>query len=189
MPLIRETIVSTIAADGSAHLAPLGVIVEGEERILAPFHPSTTLDNLRQRPVACVNYVTDVRIFAGCITRRRRDWPVVPAERVPAARLRAALAHEELELVALEEDPLRPRFRFRVVHTGWHAPFDGFNRARHAVIEACILLSRRHLIAAEEIAQALTRLAPLIDKTAGPAEREAWTWITEALSTPPSKAA
>lgn len=181
MPLIREAIITTLGADGRPHIAPLGVMVEGETRLLAPFHPSATLDNLRRDPTATVNYVADVRIFAGCITRRRRDWPVVPATRGRGYRLAAALAHEELELIQLEDDGLRPRFRFRVIHAGHHAPFDGFNRARHAVIEACILLSRRHLLPADEIRQAVAALQPLVQKTAGDAEREAWQWVLEAL--------
>ena len=48
MPFIRESIVTTLNADGSAHVAPLGVIVEAPHLVIAPFHPSTTLDNLRR---------------------------------------------------------------------------------------------------------------------------------------------
>ena len=84
MPFIRESIVTTLNADGSAHVAPLGVIVEAPHLVIAPFHPSTTLDNLRRHPFACVNYTTDVRVFAGCVSRRRRDWPVIAAERIEA---------------------------------------------------------------------------------------------------------
>ena len=65
MPFIRESIVTTLNTDGSAHLAPLGVIEEPPFLVLAPFHPSTTLANLRRHPFACVNYTTDVRLFAG----------------------------------------------------------------------------------------------------------------------------
>lgn len=42
MPFIRESIVTTLNADGSAHVAPLGVIVEAPHLVIAPFHPSTT---------------------------------------------------------------------------------------------------------------------------------------------------
>ena len=52
MPVIRETIVTTASAEGRAHLAPLGIIVEGAEFVLAPFRPSTTLENLRAVPFA-----------------------------------------------------------------------------------------------------------------------------------------
>src|SRR5262249_28686893 len=64
MPFIRESIITTLNADGSAHVAPLGVIVEPPHLVIAPFHPSTTLENLRRHPFACVNYTTDVRVFA-----------------------------------------------------------------------------------------------------------------------------
>ena len=79
MPLIREAIVTTVNALGEPHLAPLGLIAEGDGWILAPFHPSTTLDNLRQAPFAVANFTDDVRIFAGCLTGRR-DWPLDPRQ-------------------------------------------------------------------------------------------------------------
>jgi hypothetical protein len=74
MPLIREAIVVTINARGEPHIAPLGLIAEGEGWILAPFHPSTTLDNLRQAPFAVANFTDDVRVFAGCLLSQRRAW-------------------------------------------------------------------------------------------------------------------
>ena len=72
MPLIREAIVTTVNRLGEAHLAPLGLIAEGEGWILAPFHPSTTLENLRQAPFAVANLTDDVRVFAGMSDRASR---------------------------------------------------------------------------------------------------------------------
>ncbi len=88
MPLIREVIVTTVNARGDPHLAPLGMIAEGEHWILAPFHPSTTLENLRQAPFAVANLTDDVRVFAGCLTGRR-DWPLTAANIVAAPRLKS----------------------------------------------------------------------------------------------------
>ena len=51
--------------------------------------------------------------------------------------------------------------------------FLGFNRARHAVLEASIIASRASLLPAGEIQAELERLQVLVDKTAGPREREA----------------
>ncbi len=182
MAFVRESVVTTLDDGGHPHLAPLGVIEEPPLLTLAPFAPSRTLAHLRARPHACVSYVADVRVFAGCVTGRRRDWPVVPAVRIPGFRLACALAHEELEVVERIEDPQRPRFRCRVVHAAQHAPFRGFNRARHAVIEGAILISRLHLLPLAEIREAFARLEPLIAKTAGEAEREAWRWLVERLA-------
>ena len=46
MPMIREAIVTTVSAAGKAHVAPFGLIAEGKRWVIAPFRPSTTLENL-----------------------------------------------------------------------------------------------------------------------------------------------
>ncbi len=185
MSFVRESVVVTLDAAGRPHIAPLGVIERPPHLVLAPFRPSRTLDHLEARPFATVNYVDDVRVFAGCVTGRR-DWPVVAAERIAGFRLAAALAHSEVEVVAVEPDPLRPRFLAREVHRALHRPFLGFNRARHAVLEGAILISRLHLLPRAEVEAAFRRLRVLVEKTAGAAEREAWAWLEEALARGPA---
>ena len=61
MPMIRETIVTTMNESGVVHIAPLGIIAEDEGWVIAPFRPSTTLDNLNAVPFAVANYVDDFR--------------------------------------------------------------------------------------------------------------------------------
>ncbi|HKN29973.1 MAG TPA: DUF447 domain-containing protein [Roseiarcus sp.] len=178
MALIREAIVTTVNARGEPHLAPLGLIAEGEGWILAPFHPSTTLENLRQAPFAVANLTDDVRVFAGCLTGRR-DWPLTSANVVAAPRLAATLAHLELVVIEVREDELRPRFLCRVAHHASHAPFQGFNRAQAAVIEGAVLASRLHMLPRAEVEAELARLEIIVGKTAGDAEAEAWGWLKE----------
>src|SRR5271167_826648 len=178
MALIREAIVTTVNARGEPHIAPLGLIAEGEGWILAPFHPSTTLDNLRQAPFAVANLTDDVRVFAGCLPGRS-DLPLTPATVVAAPRLAATLAHLELVVVEVREHELRPRFVCRVAHRATHAPFQGFNRAQAAVIEGAVLVSRLHMLARAEVETELARLEITVGKTAGPAEAEAWSWLKD----------
>ncbi|MBX6369081.1 MAG: DUF447 family protein [Rhodospirillales bacterium] len=178
--MIRESIVTTVSPDGGVHIAPMGVIWRERAPVLAPFRPSRTLDNLRAQPSAVVSHTDDVRVFAGCLTGRR-DWPVRPAEKVRGAFLADALAHQELEVVAFEDDPVRPRFRCRIVHEATHAPFRGFNRAQAAVIEAAILVSRLEMLPADKIDREIAYLAIAVEKTAGEREREAWAWLTERI--------
>jgi hypothetical protein len=179
--MIRETIVTTRSAEGMVHIAPLGLIEVDDDLIIAPFRPSTTLDNLRSNPHAIANYCDDVRVFAGCLTGRR-DWPTRPATKVPGVVLDQALAHAELAVTSMEEDAVRPRFRCRIVHEEIHAPFQGFNRAQAAVIEGAILVSRLAMLPAEKIEREISYLQIAIDKTAGPRERQAWTWLMERLA-------
>jgi uncharacterized protein len=178
MPMIRETIVTTVDAAGAVHIAPLGLIAEGEGWIIAPFRPSATLENLRAVPFAVANYTDDVRVFAGCLTGRHA-WPTLASDRVAVPRLGEALAHEELAVERVTEDEQRPRFVCRVVHRATHAPFRGFNRAQAAVIEAAILVSRLHMLPRDKIERELAYLEIAIAKTAGPAEQEAWDWLIE----------
>lgn len=178
--MILETIVTTQDPSGNPHLAPMGVQLWEQGMIILPFRPSKTLDNLLAMGVAVVNTTDDVRVFAGCLTGRR-SWPLVPAERIACCRLRDALAHTELKLVRVEEDPVRPRLFCRPVHQVNHAPFPGFNRAQFAVLEAAILVSRLDRLAWETIEAELVYLKTRLDKTAGPREQEAWAWLMEKI--------
>jgi len=87
--MIREVIVTTRAPDGRIHIAPMGVHEAGGLKMLAPFRPSTTLDNVLATRCAVVNYCDDVRIFAGCLTARY-DWPTLPVDHLSCRRLAAA---------------------------------------------------------------------------------------------------
>jgi hypothetical protein len=179
--MIRECIVTTQSRAGTVHVAPIGLIEEDDHLVIAPFRPSLTLDNLCENPFAVANYTDDVLVFAGCLTGRR-DWPTRPATRIAGAVLAQTLAHAELQVVAVTEDELRPRFRCAVVHEESHRPFHGFNRAQAAVIEAAILVSRLNMLPAEKIDREIAYLQIAIDKTASERERQAWTWLMDSIA-------
>jgi hypothetical protein len=181
MSRILETIVTVRGDAGRTQITPLGVRREGEVLVLAPFRPSLTLDLMLQSRAAVINYTDDVRVFAGCIVGRR-DWPLVPATRIDGVRLASSLAHEEVELVELVDDVQRPRLRCRCVHGETHAPFRGFNRAQAAVIEAAVLVSRLGILPPGKLEAELEYLKIAIEKTAGEAELQAWSWLMEAIA-------
>ncbi|MBS3648369.1 DUF447 family protein [Pseudaminobacter sp. 19-2017] len=181
MPYIRETIITTVDRNGQVHIAPLGIIAEGDGWVIAPFRPSVTLDNLTEVPFAVANYTDDARIFAGCLTGRR-DWPTVAVPNCPVPRLEAALAHSVLEVQRVDEDVLRPRHFCRVVSETTHAPFTGMNRAKAAVLELAILVSRLDMLPREKIEAEIAYLTIAIEKTAGPEEKEAWGWLIQRVS-------
>jgi len=180
MPMIRESVVTTVDAAGRVHIAPLGLIADGDRWIIAPFRPSTTLDNLRAVPFAVANYIDDVRIFAGCLTGRR-DWPLTKIANFPVPRLEAALTHAEFAVDHVEEHEQRPRFLCRVLRQAQHAPFEGMNRAKAAVLELAVLASRLDFLPREKIETEMAYLQIAIDKTAGPEEVEAWRWLAEKI--------
>ena len=137
---------------------------------------------LEVTPGRRVHYVDeghgDVILFVqGAIASPQFPW--APATQVRGAVLDAVCSWRELEVEAIDETPPRSRIETRVVHRGFRREFIGFNRARHAVLEAAILATRTHLIPADEIRADYARLQVIVDKTAGPREREAMATLTE----------
>lgn len=189
---IHEAVVCTRDADGGVRIAPMGVRWRGPaapgeaaQAVLMPFRPSATLDNLLRERRAVLNLLVEARVFAGCVTGRR-DWPtcaVAGDGHGPwPPRLVCALRHVALEVLAVDQaDGPRPVVRLAVVEDRGHAPFEGMNRAQAAVIEGAVLVSRLHLLPVERIAEEMAALQVAIDRTAGPAEREAWDWLREAV--------
>lgn len=179
--MIRETIVTTRSADGVPHVAPMGATPTEDGWLLQPFRPSATLDNLLATGCGCVNFSDDARVFSGCVTKRRRDWPTEPASRVASVRLSGALAVHEVE-VARVEDGERPKLYCRTVHAETLRPFLGLNRAIAAVVEGAVLVSRLAMLPADRIDREFAYLQIAIDHTAGPDELEAWAWLTDAVA-------
>ena len=178
MPRIVETIVTTTNADGVAHIAPLGLIEDGDGWIIAPFSPSRTLDNLKANPFAVASHTGDVRVIAGCVIGRR-DWPTVPADIVNGVRLEDTVSHWELAVERITDDPQRPRFHCKVVHAATHSVWSGYNRAEAAVLELAVLSTRLNMLPPEKIDAELKYLEIAIAKTAGPRELEAWGWLMD----------
>jgi uncharacterized protein len=176
--MIQEIIVTTKNEDSTTHIAPMGIREEGGLIIISPFKPSATLENIQRNKTAVVNRTDDVRIFAGCLTGRK-NWSLVPTEKVSGQRLEVALSHLELELEYFEDDELRPRFYLKPVIEVIHSAFKGFNRAQSAVLEAAILVSRLNMLTEEKIKQELEYLTIAIDKTAGEDEKIAWQWLMD----------
>ena len=178
---IIEAVLGTPADDGTTHLAPLGFRRSGAQVVLAPFHPSRTLDNLRARGVASISHTDDVRVFAGCLSGRR-EWQLQACEHIACARLRDAVSHHELRVLRIDEsDAQRPRFICEELLVRGHRPWTGFNRAQAAVLEACILVSRLHMLALPQVREQFEALRIAVDKTAGSREREAWQWLLARL--------
>jgi hypothetical protein len=176
--VIIESIVTTVDANGSINFAPMGVEWGDETIVLKPFLETTTFRNLSATGVAVVNLTDDAMLFAqGAISSPQ--FPFIPATIVKGAVLEAACSWRELRVVTIDATPPRSRIEAQVVHRGTRREFIGFNRARHAVLEAAILATRTHLLPAEQIREEYARLQVVVDKTAGPREREAMDLLTQ----------
>ena len=175
--MIIETIVTTMDASGAINFAPMGVEWGEEAIVLKPFLETTTYRNVSATGVAVVNLTDDAMLLAqGAISSPQFPW--VPATVVRGAVLEAACSWREVEAESIDSTPPRSRIVTRVRHKGLRREFLGFNRARHAVLEAAILATRTHLLPHEQIRDEFARLQVIVDKTAGPREQEAMAMLT-----------
>jgi uncharacterized protein len=176
--VILETIITTVARDGAVNVAPMGVEWGDEAIVLKPFLETVTYRNVLATGAAVVNIVDDVRVFArGAISNP--TYSTVAAVAVRGVVLAECCAWREVAVRSIDSTPPRSRIETAVVHRGTRREFLGFNRARHAVIEAAIYVTRLHLLPREFIDSELARLQVIVDKTAGADEREAMALLTE----------
>lgn len=181
--MILEGIVTTCDAAGRMHLAAMGPHVNEEacrtgglERLsLRPFATSQTAAHLAAVPEGVFHLVDDVLLFARVVTRSLDEPPPCrPATAVRGWVLADACRSYEFRIATSDTSGQRLRHEAVVVAVHDQRPFIGYNRARHAVVEAAILSTRLHLLGAEEVGRQMALLAPLVEKTGGSREREAW---------------
>jgi hypothetical protein len=178
---ILETVVTTINPDGSVNCAAMGV-EWGERRIvIKPFRGTLTLRNLRATEAAVVNLTDDILLFSQAALGDPHP-PTRTAAGVEGAILDRACSWREVRVETIDESERRARVSTIVVGSGVGREYLGFNRACHAVLEASILASRARMLDADDIRAELRRLQVLVDKTAGPREREAMAYVTRHVS-------
>jgi hypothetical protein len=184
--MIVESIVTTVGAGGAINCAPMGVEWGDDHIVLKPFIDTATYRNVIASRAAVVNLVDDVRIFARAAISNA-EYPTVPAAAVRGVRLAECCSWRELEVRGIDSTPPRSRIDTAVVHRGVQREFIGFNRARHAVLEAAIHATRLHMLPRDFIESELERLQVIVDKTAGPDEREALALLTEFVRSSPTE--
>lgn len=175
--MIVESIVTTIGVDGVVNCAPMGVEWAEESIVLKPFLDTATYRNVVATGSAVVNLVDDVRIFARAAVSNPA-YPTVPAVVVSGVVLADCCSWREVAVRSIDSTPPRSRIETGVVHRGINREFIGFNRARHAVLEAAIYATRLHLLPRTFVEGEIARLQAIVDKTAGPQEVDAMALLT-----------
>jgi uncharacterized protein len=183
--LTLEGIVTTLAADGSVHIAAMGpeVSADSQRLVLKPFQTSQTYRNLERHPEAVFHVTDDVLLLAQAAIGQIDPVPAtVTAQKVRGSYLRDSCRYLEFRIVACDVTQTRTRLEAEVLHVGRLRDFFGFNRAKHAVVEAAILATRTHLVPLEQIAKEFERLEVLVQKTGGSAEFQAFALLRDYLA-------
>jgi hypothetical protein len=181
---LLEGIVTTLDSDGSPHIAPMGPIVDADFNwlLLRPFRSSQTFANLKRSRAGVLHVTDDVELMARAAVGRIEPLPrLVRAEAVEGVILADACRWYAFRVESLDEREDRAKLLARVVDRGRLRDFFGFNRAKHAVVEAAILATRLGLLDAEHVRGEFARLAVLVEKTGGRPERRAFEFLQNHL--------
>ena len=180
--MILEGLVTSMNSIGELNIAPMGPIVDESMTWLhlRPFQTSQTFRNLQQQPHGVFHVVDDVLLLAKAAIGKLDTQPeTFAAEKISGRVLASACRWYEFEVESLDASQDRTEIRARVLHVGHLRDFFGFNRAKHAVLEAAILATRLHLLPRDEVERQLAALRSPVEKTAGPNELAAFQLVCD----------
>jgi len=184
--MILEGIVTTVAPDGRVNVAPMGPRVsltpsgDLERFVLRPFRTAQTYANLKAHGEGVLHVTDDVLLLARAALGPPNPLPPMrPATRVRGWVLTGACRYYEFRVTACDDRAERAEFGAEVVHAGRLRDFFGFNRAKHAVVEAAILATRIGILPLHDVESEYRKLAVLIEKTGGPQEHEAFALLQQ----------
>jgi hypothetical protein len=183
--LILEGIVTSVSPAGEVNIAPMGPRVDArmERLLLRPYPTSTTYRNLKTHGEGVLHVTDDVLLLAQAALGPIQPPPaLVSAAHVRGFVLADTCRYYEFRVTSIDEREERLRIDAEVVHSGRLRDFFGFNRAKHAVVEAAILATRTDFLPLEHIEAEYRKLAVTVDKTGGAQEREAFAFLRKHLA-------
>ena len=200
--MILESIVTTTNVDGSPNISPMGpriqqsVVSEKPATLphsaqtdpaftrfeLRPFDTSTTFANLKRHRQGVLHVDDNVELFARAAVSKIETAdlpPLAKAETIDGHIIQSACRAYEFKIESIDESGPRMSLICEIVKAHRLRDFFGFNRAKHAVIEAAILATRIDFLPAKEIQEQFQGLKVIIEKTAGPAEANAFDYLDQ----------
>lgn len=180
--MILESIVTTLNEDGSPNLSPMGpTVTENLDAFeLRPFNTSRTFANLKRTKSGVLHVTDNVELFARAAIGQLESLPeFFAAEKVSGRVIADSCRWYEFVVEFIDETGPRMNLNCRTVHAGRNRDFWGFNRAKHAVLEAAILATRLDFLPADEIRDQFVRLQSTVNKTGGPQEHVAFELLSE----------
>ena len=180
--LILEGIVVTLDAAGRPNVAPMGPRVDRaiSRLVLRPYQTAQTYRNLKATSCGVFHVTDDVELLARAAIGEARKPPELAAiADFPCPRLADCCRWFAFGVERLDDTQERTTIDCRVIARSEVRPFFGFNRAKHAVLEAAILATRVGILPADEIRRELARLAIPVQKTAGHQERVAFALLQD----------
>ncbi len=180
--MIIETVVTTLDEDGEANFAAMGVVWGEDRLVIRPYVATRTFRNLVRTREAVVNVTDDVLTFAKSALSGER-FPARPAARVRGSSwpMRATGARSPSRTCRCPSPGRRAGGGPTSPRASWPARWAG--RSPGCAAPSTPWWRRasspraRSDCRGDEVLRELDRLDPLVDRTGGPAEREAMAYV------------
>ncbi len=173
---ILEGIVTTFNEDATVNISPMGPIVDEPitQLVFRPYRTSTTYQNLKRTGKGVFHVTDDVELFAQAALGEPAPLPSLDG-----LILTDACRWYDFETVSLDDSQERTQIVAKTRNSGRHREFLGFNRAKHAVLEAAILATRIDMLPTEEVRIEIERLWIPVEKTGGAVEIRTFRFLQE----------
>ena len=179
--LIIEGLLTTWDKRGCVNLSPMGARFDNSETNiqLRPFITSRSYQNLMNSQAAVFHITDDVELIAHSAIGELPEMPeLIQLNGGFATRLKDTCRWFFAQLSSTELIGERSTLHLKVMQTQTVRNFCGFNRAKHAVIEAAILATRVGILPDKQILDELVCLEPWVEKTGGRSERDAFSMLS-----------
>ena len=173
--MILESVVTTLSPDEQLNIAPMGPEFDPNSASfeLRPFEDSTTCQNLRGTSAGVLHVTDNVLLIASsAINAMEYDWKSDPATQVNGRVLHDCCRWYEFRCHEKPSSGSRKMFHCEIVSQGRRNELFGFNRAKHAILEATIAVTRINFLPAEHVQEQLKRATDITERTGGPTEHE-----------------
>ena len=176
--MILEGIATTLGPDGRVSISPMGPRATPEmlHLTLRPYRASRTYRNLKSHGQGVFHVTDDVELLARAAVGDV-EAELLPARSVKGYILSGACRAYEFQVTSIDDRDERTTIEARVLRAERLREFFGFNRAKHAVVEAAILATRIEFLPMAQIQEKLAELSTLVQKTGGPSELRAFEFL------------
>lgn len=180
--MILEGLCTTINADGTLNVAPMGPVVDEEltRFLFRPFQSSMTFANLQRTGCGVFHVTDDVGMIALAAIGQLAELPeTFGATAIDGQVIASACRWYEFEVESIDASEQRSEVTTVIKHVGRLRDYWGLNRARHAILEAAILATRLHLLDHKVVRQELDRLRVIVKKTANESDARVFEQVFE----------
>lgn len=180
--LVIEGLLTTSDSAGDVNLSPMGprIDIPRKKMVLRPFKTSRSFANLIETKSGVFHITDDVNLIARAAVGSIDPWPqMVQIIDTDVYRLCDTCQWFLLELASIEQEGERATLQLNILKMGRVRDFIGFNRAKHAVIEAAILATRVGILSDSDITSQMEMLRSWVDKTGGVSEHDAYSFLQQ----------